>query len=590
MFFSSPRLVQFALLVGLLLVGQRSVSQLSVRHKTPTNYIESDRVASDAFDLPLHISPELAGGFAELRVNHLHSGVDFKTLKRVGLPIYAPADGWVSRIRISSFGFGYALYLDHANGFTTVYGHLQTYAEPIATYASNLQYKQERFELDTLLPVRRIPVRKGQLIAYSGNSGISAAPHLHFEIRDSRTEETLDPLLWYSDRVKDNLAPKPQKVALYAIDGEGVLSTGQSKAIVPVFKNKRGEWTVGALPTAWGKIGLGLNAYDYMDNNSNQYGICSIRLFLNEELIFQQDLSRFNFEQVRYANSLMDYETMLRHHVWIMKSFVDPGNRLNVYPSLKDWGYVIINEQKKYSFRYELMDRAGNATVFNVVVQGQKRPIPRKSFTGKKMIFWVPNYFSNTDVKLEIPAGTLYNTLDFQFSQTKDTGYSDLFNIHNAFTPLHQPIQAKFRIQKDVLADKKHYYLAKVAINGVTSFVPSNYVNGWLEADLKEFGKYKVLSDTIMPKISAPNIESVGKNNVIRIRIADNASGIKDWRGSIDGKWALFSLDGKSGWLSCVLDSNRVVPGQNHELRLFVKDGCGNENHLSSTFSWGRSN
>jgi len=586
MFLSHPRLLHIVLLAGLLLIGQCSISQSLVRQTTPTSHLESDRVAPNAFDLPMQISPELAGGFAELRVNHLHSGVDFKTQKRVGVPIYAPADGWVSRIRISSFGFGYALYLDHANGFTTVYGHLEAYAEPIASIAQNMQYKRESFELDTLMPVRRIPIRKGQLIAYSGNSGLSVAPHLHFEIRDTRTEEAVDPLLWFCDRLKDHIAPKPYKVALYAIDGEGVLSNGATKSIVPVFKNKKGEWTTGVLPSAWGKIGLGLNAYDFMDNNTNQYGVCSIRLFLNEEVIFQQDLSRFNFEQVRYANSLIDYETMKRSNTWIMKSFVDPGNGLNIYPSLKDWGYITINEQKKYSFRYELMDRAGNATDFRFSVQGMKRAIPPKVFTGKKMIFWVPNYFSNSDFKLEIPAGTLYRTLDFQYKQTSDTGFSDVFKIHNPYTPLHQPVQAKFRIHKDILADKSHYYLAKVAENGLTSYVPSTYVNGWMEADLKDFGTYKVLSDTVVPKITAPNLESMGKNSVIRIRIADNASGIKSWRGSIDGKWALFALDGKSGRLSYVLDSDRVNAGREHELCLSVVDGCGNENHISYTFSW----
>ena len=575
-----------ALLAGLFLIGQPSIGQSLARQKTPTSYLEPNRVAPDVFDLPMKIEPVIAGGFAELRVNHLHSGIDFKTQKSVGIPIYAPADGWVSRIRISSFGFGYALYLNHANGFTTVYGHLQRYAESIANMALNMQYNRESFELDTLLPVRRIPVRKGQLIAYSGNSGLSAAPHLHFEIRDTKTEETLDPLLWFSNRMKDNIAPKPYKIALYAMEGEGALSTGETKVIVPVLKNKKGEWVTGTLPSAWGKIGIGLNAYDFMDNTTNQYGVCSIRLFVEEELVFQQDLSRFNFDETRYVNSLVDFETMKLNHTWMMKSFVDPGNHLKVYPTLKNWGYIIINEQKKYSFRYELTDRAGNSTVFRFSVQGQKRNIPQKAYTGRKLIFWVPNCIGNNDYKLEIPAGALYRTLDFQFKQLPDTGYSDVFKIHNPLTPLQQPIQGRFRIHKDILADKRHYYLANVADHGLTSYVASTYVNGWMEADLKVFGTYKVLSDTILPKISVPTIERIAKNDVIRIRIADNASGIHSWRGSIDGKWALFALDGKTGWLSCVLDSSRVVSNRKHELSLSVRDACGNERILSSTFSW----
>jgi len=212
--------------------------------------------------------------------------------------------------------------------------------------------------------------------------------------------------------------------------------------------------------------------------------------------------------------------------------------------------------------------------------------VPKQLLSGKRMIFWVPNYFSNNDFTLEIPAGTLFRTLDFQYKQLPDTGYSDVFKIQNSWTPLNLPIQARFRIHKDIVTDKGRYYLAKVSENGLTSYVPSIYDKGWMVADLKDFGTYKVLSDTILPKITAPNLESMGKNSVIRIRIADNASGIKSWRGSIDGKWALFALDGKSGWLSCILDSARVKAGGKHELRLSVKDGCGNENSISSTFSW----
>jgi murein DD-endopeptidase MepM/ murein hydrolase activator NlpD len=587
MLFSRIRLRFFIGLAGVLLVAHRSTSQVPSRLKTPTSYLETERVAPDAFDLPMHIPPALSGGFAELRINHLHSGIDFKTQKTEGIPIFAPADGWVSRIRISSFGFGYALYLNHSNGFTTVYGHLQGYAEPIASIAKQWQYQLESFELDTLLPQQRIPVRRGQLIAYSGSSGLSAAPHLHFEIRDTPSEETVDPLLWYSDRMADSTPPRIFKLALYAFEGEGVLRSGAQKILVPVSKNKNGEWVLNArLPEVWGKIGFGLNAYDYMDSSSNQYGICSIRLFLDEELIFQQDLSRFNFNHTRYVNALVDYESWQRNRTWIMKSFVDPGNHLNVYPALKDWGYVRVNTQRTYRLRYELMDRAGNSTVFRFVVQGQRQPIPKKVFTGKKMIFWVPNTFSKNDFQLEIPAGSLYQTLDFQYKQIPDVGFSDLFVVHSSYTPIHEPIHARFRIIRDVLPEKKHYYLAKENSQSRFLRVEGVYKDGWMDADIREFGRYKILSDTVMPKITAPNLENIVKNNVIRIRIVDDASGVTSWRGTIDGKWMLFALDGKSGWLSCTLEPDKLVSGREHRLMLIVKDACGNENKQEMPFFW----
>jgi hypothetical protein len=549
--------------------------------------VESARVAPDYFELPMRISPQLSGGFAELRANHLHSGIDFKTQKTVGIPIYAPANGWVSRIRISAFGFGYALYLDHDNGFTTVYGHLQGYADPIATAARNMQYRLERFELDTVLPKRRIPVRKGQLIAYSGNSGLSAAPHLHFEIRDTKTEETIDPLLWFHNRIPDNTPPRIHKVALFAIQGEGVLSNGARLGWVNVVRNKQGVWALaGNLPSAWGKIGLGIDANDYMNGNANPYGVCQIRLFMGETLLFQQDLSRFNFNETRYVNSLADFESWQRNRTWIMKSFLDPGNHLNVYPALHDRGYVTIDAEKTYSFRYELVDRSGNSSVLRFTVQGKKRVIPTPPSKGRKMVFWLPNFFRTNDFRLEIPAGTLYRNIDFQFQQLPDNGYSDRYVVHTTMEPLHTPIRAEFRIQRDVLNEKHQYYLALVSPLGGTRYVESRYENGFMVADLKQFGTYKVLSDSIKPKIMLRNSENIAKNNLIRVSVTDNASGIQSWRGTLDGKWMLFELDGKSGILTYRMDSSRVESGREHQLRLSVRDACRNESILETHFFW----
>jgi len=572
------------LLYSLLSCGQQATPQ-STKETTNSPLVETGRISPSEFDLPMHLTPFLSGNFGELRSNHFHSGIDIKTLKGVGYPIYAVADGWVSRIRISNYGFGCALYIDHPNGFTSVYGHLQKYAPEIALFAKTTQYENEQFELDTLLKPGFMAVKRGQLIAYSGNAGVSAAPHLHFEIRDTKTEETIDPLFWFTDRFKDSTPPRFQKIAIYAAKGEGSLSTGAERSFVVPVKTAQGIWKLnGKLPSAWGKIGLGLNAYDYMNQTSNLYGVCNISLFLENEKIYQQDISRFAFSQTRYVNSLTDYETWQKNRIWIMKSFLEPGNKLKIYPTAKNRGYININEEKIYHLRYELKDRAGNVAEISFEIQGQRQDIPVQTAGKHYLKSWVPNHFTTADVVMDIPAGALYKDIDFQFEQKPSAGYSDIYCLHNSWTPLQQPISITLRIQKDDLTNKKAYYLAKQNKYGSYQYAGGVYANGRIQAKIIEFGDYTVLADTISPKIIGLSIENAVKNRLFRIRISDAESGIKTWRGTIDGAWVLFEFDCKTSQLRYYFDDSRLSKGKEHKLILFVKDACGNESSLEKSF------
>ena len=558
---------------------------MSAKGITQSPFIESGRISIGDFDFPLRLTPYLSGNFAELRNNHLHSGIDIKTNKGVGYPVYAVADGWVSRIRVSNYGFGYALYVDHPNGFTTVYGHLQKYAKPIADFTRTAQYDMENFELDTLLKPGQIPVKRGQIIAYSGNSGSSAAPHLHFEFRDTKTDDPIDPLLWYIGKIKDNIPPRFRKIAIYAMEGEGVLSTGTSKVLITTTKTSDGKWVLnGMLPKAWGKIGLGLNAYDYMNETSNMYGICSISLFQEEEEIFRQDLSRFSFSQTRYVNSLTDYEAWQRNRIWIMKSFLEPENWLKVYPVAKNRGIININEEKIYHFCYVLTDRAGNASEIHFELQGQKKDIPALRLGKNHMDSWKPNQFLSADAEVRIPTGSLYKNIDFNYQQKTSTGYSDIYVLHDPYTPLHKSIPVSLRIQKDELNNKNAYYLAKQDPYGRYKYIGGHYGKGMIQANIREFGTYTVKADTIPPKIIGINLENAVKNRLFRIRITDDASGISTWRGTIDGKWVLFEFDGKTSQIKYRFDDRRLTKGKEHLLVLHVKDACGNESSLERSF------
>jgi len=546
---------------------------------------KTDGFHSEYFGLPMKIAPFLSGNFGELRNNHFHSGLDFKTEKKSGIPVYAVADGWISRIRISAYGFGYALYISHPNGFTSVYGHLDRFAASFDSIGVAHQYRIEQFELDTPYKKDRYPVKKGQLIAYSGNSGSSSAPHLHFEIRDTKTEETMDPLLWFSGSISDKKAPNIRGIYVYAMENEGILEGNLKKTSVQAIRTSDGNWKLKeSLPVAWGKIGIGIKAYDLMDNTANIYGIRLLRLFLDDQEIYSQDFSRFSFDETRYINALIDYEAWQRSSSFVMKSFLEPGNKLSVCGKYPSRGYISISDEKDYNLRYELSDRAGNTTVIKFTMKGRQMPIRKVSGTGTLMEFWKPNHFNGRDIELSIPAGSLYDDFYFRFYQEPSAFFSDIYHLHDQYTPVHQNIKAKFKIIADTLSSKGAYFLAKRNRSGRFQNVGGRYEKGWILADIREFGSYTVMADTVPPKITPLNLENTVKNRLFRIRITDDASGIKSWRGTIDGKWILFKYDMKAACLKYVFDDSRLNMNINHILQLLVVDACGNESNFEYKF------
>ena len=561
----------------------QTVSQVSIFGPTIHAY---DTVNFNYFDLPIKIKPYLSGNFAEIRSNHFHSGIDFKTQQRSGIPIYAPADGWVSRFRRESFGFGLALYLDHPNGFTTVYAHLQQLAPSLDSILKKLQYERETFALDTLFSLKSIFVKKGELIAYSGNSGVSSAPHLHFEIRETISEKTVDPLLWLHPSFADTKPPRINQLAIYAMSGKGGIGNKQEKMILHVVKDKTGKYVLSGKPTAWGLIGLGINAYDYMDGTSNIYGIADIKLYKDDSLIFHQNIHSFSFDETRYVNTLIDFAEAKKSKRYFMKSFIDKGNRLAFFPHATNRGLIQIDSAKNHAFYYVLTDIKGNAFRLDFQIEGKPQAFYEKVPAGDRLSCEIPQQFFRNDFKLFIPVGALYEDLYIQYKQEPSKALSDLYHIHNGNTPLHKPAQAWFRIQKDTLQIKNHYYLVKKNADQTTSRIQAIYQEGWMKADIKEFGSYFVLSDTIPPKISLLGLENVSKNNVIRIRISDAASGIQSWEGNIDGAWVLFELDGKTGMLTCQLNRCSIRAGINHQLKLRVTDACGNTQELTRDFFW----
>ncbi|MGA2822054.1 MAG: M23 family metallopeptidase, partial [Bacteroidales bacterium] len=309
----------FALILGIILPGQ------SQSPRYPKNYFRS----------PVDFPIMLAGGFGDVRQNHFHSGIDIRTGGEEGKPVYATADGYISRINISSTGFGKALYITHPNGFTSVYGHLKKLNGVIGNWIREQQYKKESFEIDIPVDAGVLKVKKGDIIAYSGNTGLSEGPHLHFEIRDAATQEIINPLL-FGLPFKDSTPPKIYNVRIYPFD-ENSMVNFSGNPVTLIVNGSGNNCKVSSKDTVRvsGNIIFGIQALDFSNDTGSRDGITSIELFVDTVCYFSQKIERFAFAETRYANSVLDYPQVVKNGQRIMRSYIAPNNKLSMYKSNK---------------------------------------------------------------------------------------------------------------------------------------------------------------------------------------------------------------------------------------------------------------
>ena len=526
---------------------------------------------------PVDVPIALSGGFGELRANHFHSGIDYKTLQVINKPIYSIADGYVSRISVSPSGYGLALYVTHEDtGHTSVYAHLNSFADNIAAYVRKQQYEKETFRIELYPEKDMFPVTKGQQIALSGNTGSSGGPHLHFEVRDAITQDPLDPLDFFKHTVLDTQKPDLRRISFYPQLGKGVINGSNEPIIINIAKNNQGApLAVGQTIRAWGKIGVGVEAYDKMNGQHNIYGIKHVRLFVDEKKHFSQTIGRYSFSNTSMLNALIDYEDWRKRRTFLMKSFVLPGNKLNFYDTV-DNGYININEERNYRMRYELEDYHGNVLTYSFVIEGVKQDIAVPEDKGYYMSYIFRNYFVDSDFVLDIPRDNLYEDVFYYHNKINSDDYlSDIYKINDKPVPLHNSAKMWIKLKVDTLANKKQYGI--VDITGRMSWVGGIYKNGGVETSIGELGRqYAISYDNVLPVITPVNAASWKSNRKIQVRLSDNLSGIAHFRGTINGEYVLFKHDMKSPVYTYTFDE--VVAKQSGTLHFefVVTDGAGN--------------
>lgn len=521
------------------------------------------------FDFPLTLS----GNFGEIRSNHFHGGLDFKTGGAIGKPVRALADGYISRIRVTN-GSGYVLDVCYDNGYSTINRHLSGFLSPIAERVEKLQYEKEDWEVEIIPEPDEYPVKAGQQIAWSGNTGYSFGPHLHLDVFETETGDYIDPMPFFKKRIKDSRAPKADGILFFPQPGKGTVEGKQrNKMILPGS---------GRPVEAWGVIGVGIKAYDYMDGTSNRYGVYSVVLAVDGKEVFRSTVDRFSEEENRMINSWT--------YGQYMKSFIEPGNSLRMLKASNgNRGLVTIDEERDYRFSYTLKDAFGNTSRYHFTVRGRKQPIEPLQHREKYVFEWdKTNYLQEPGLSLVVPKGMLYDDVSLNYEVEADSGaVSFTYRLNDKPVSLHAGCELRIGLRRKPVADTAKYYVARITPKGGKYSVGGKYENGYMKTVIRELGTYAVAVDTVPPEIIPVNKNLWGRTGKIVYRLKDKGAGIASYRGTIDGKYALFGRPNivKSYW-ECTLDPKYVKKGGKHVVEFTVSDHCGNESVSRTSFVW----
>jgi len=539
------------------------------------------------FRNPLSGELLLSGNFGEVRGNHFHSGLDMKTGGVTGRTVYAVADGYVSRIAVSPTGFGKVLYINHPNGKTSVYAHLNRFSEKIAAYVKAQQYAKQKFKVDLQIPTGKFSVTSGDVIAFSGNSGGSGGPHLHFEIRETNGQIPENPLN-YGFKVKDTRHPELQKLWVYVHSESGHvedLITEKGFALngnAGNYKLKPGD-TV----RASGILSLGIGALDRFSNSRNVCGIYSMEAKVNGEIIHQQKMDRFPFSKKRMVNCHVDYAKRKTDKQAVYRTYIAPHNKLHLYPIIKDSGKLNVEIGKTYSVEMEIADHAGNISKLDFTIIGQNRTATSLEPEEKVTDLFYPNQdnsFSNNSLRVNIPKGCLYDTLKFRY-EMKPAYKNCISPVHSigklTDTPLDKFMTVSLKLNEVSESAMQKAVVVSFSSNGKPIAEGGKVKWNWITTRTRSFGDYTVMLDSLAPELRPKNFKdrtSTAGINTLKFHFDDDLSGIGSYSATLNGKWVLMEHDPKNNLLYYVKDK-RFLSGQN-TIQITAKDKVGNVKSL----------
>ncbi|MGB4848466.1 MAG: M23 family metallopeptidase [Saprospiraceae bacterium] len=545
------------------------------------------------FMSPVNRDIKLSGTFGELRTNHFHAGLDIKSLHQTsGDPVYAAADGHISRIKIDEFGYGNAIYIDHSDGFTTLYAHLDHFTDEIQDYIKEQQYLQKSFEVDLNPGPDKFPIVQMQQLGYMGNTGNSYGAHLHFEIRHTNDQTPVNPLHFGFD-IGDHHAPVIQQLIVYQLDEEGqVLNSIIMQPKLTDDSNYLIEEPI-ELPSQ--KVAFGLRTYDTEDGDDNKNGIYSIQCRAEGKTGFEFSLDEIPFEKARYINAHIDYKEKVNENLFFHRCFPLEGNKLPIYSTGQEQGRFMINPEFPRQFTISVSDFKGNASTLSFQVVQNKTETPRAAKQIKYNTIGLPDavtIVTQQGIQVVWPEGCFYEKTPLLVNTVAGSitgNFSPFFEIE----PVDAPVHTYFSVIIDGHAVPprllNHAFIARCDPNGSIVNCGGTWIGHNLTTGVREMGTYAILVDTISPKIKPIHFNSTMTGWLqMDFRISDNVR-IRDkgrdliYSAYVDNEWILMSLDGKTGMLTHKFDG-RIPPGD-HELVIKVTDDRGNESVLEKSFT-----
>lgn len=536
---------------------------------------------------PMDIPIYLSATFGELRTNSFHAGIDIKTQGVEGKNIYAVADGYISRIGVSPYGYGNVIYITHYDGYTTVYAHLQRFNDAIAAYVKNYQYNHKTFAANIYPDRSKFPVKQGDLIGFSGNTGGSGGPHLHFEIRHSGSEKPVN-AMYFGYRISDDVKPTLTGVSVYPLE----LSTveGKNTNLYMKVKGANGNY----IPEkeyvkANGKIAFGVSCHDLVGTSANKNGPFSYELFVNDTLRFKMKCDSFSYSEPKYINSLIDYAHWKKTGDRFVRTEVDTYNKLSMYELKK--GIVSIDEGDTIQISYRVGDYMGNISRVDFFLVGDSitdvtPPDYTRSYYLVKGDGSLNSTISVDGMKVTAEKGTFFrDTFVKVVALTDSTGdgcASRMFQYGEWDMTTFKSLKVKICPDDRWCCDKR-LYVAHLE-NGKTSSLGGKLVDGWVETDTRTMGIYTLKIDSIAPRVTPINFKhgcDVSKLKQLKLTISDDMTGIKSYNMYLNDKWILGQYDAKNNLLYYDIDDH-MKAGQNN-LKVVVRDDVGNEKVYKAT-------